>query len=76
VSVEVDPTRTFFAIAAVLFTGATVSVSVAELFPGVGSVTPAGTETVAVLARVPVAAALTVPLTVKVTDAAGARLTD
>jgi hypothetical protein len=32
-----------------------VSESVAELLPGVGSVTPAGGETVAVLASVPVA---------------------
>ena len=32
-----------------------VSVSVAELLPGVGSVTPAGTLTVAVLTRLPVA---------------------
>src|SRR5213075_1185483 len=35
-----------------------VSLSVAELLPGVGSVTPAGAVTVAVLDRVPVAAAL------------------
>src|SRR4051794_11076267 len=34
---------------------AMVSLSVAELLPGVGSVTPAGTETVAVLLSVPVA---------------------
>ena len=34
-----------------------VSVSVAELLPGVGSVTPAGAVTVAVLLNVPVAAA-------------------
>jgi hypothetical protein len=36
---------------------AIVSESVVVLFPGVGSVTPAGTPTVAVLLRVPVAAA-------------------
>ena len=36
---------------------ATVSVSVAMLLPGVGSVTPAGTVTVAVLTRLPVAPA-------------------
>jgi len=32
-----------------------VSVSVAELLPGVGSVTPPGAETVAVLLNVPLA---------------------
>ena len=35
--------------------GASVSVSVALLLPGVGSVTPAGADTVAVLASDPVA---------------------
>lgn len=35
-----------------------VSVSVAELLPGVGSVAPAGTATFAVLERLPVAPAL------------------
>ena len=43
---------------------AKVSVSVAELLPGVGSVTPAGAATVAVLLRVPVALAETVQLAV------------
>ena len=43
---------------------AIVSLSVAELLPGVGSVTPAGAVTVAVFERVPEAAADTVPLTV------------
>jgi hypothetical protein len=47
--------------------GANVSVSVAELLAGVGSVTPPGTVTVAVLTRLPVAAALTVPVKVYVT---------
>ena len=41
-----------------------VSVSVAELLPGVGSVTPAGAVTVAVLLSVPVAAAEIVQLAV------------
>ena len=41
-----------------------VSVSVAELLPGVGSVTPAGAVTVAVLESVPVAAAEIVQLAV------------
>ena len=41
-----------------------MSVSVAELLPGVGSVVPAGTLTVAVLDNVPVAAALTLAVTV------------
>ena len=39
-------------------------VSVAVLLAGVGSVVPVGTATVAVLTKVPVAAELTVPLTV------------
>ena len=43
---------------------ASVSVSVAELLPGVGSVTPAGAVTVAVLESVPVAAAETAQLAV------------
>ena len=42
------------------------SVSVAELFPGVGSVVPLGTPTIAVFASVPVAAALTVAVSVYV----------
>ena len=41
-----------------------VSVSVAELLPGVGSVTPAGAVTVAVFDSVPVAAAEIVQLAV------------
>src|SRR5882672_2041775 len=40
------------------------SVSVALLFTGVGSVTPLGTATVAVLLSVPVADAFTVPVSV------------
>src|SRR5262245_28180732 len=44
--------------------GVSVSVSVAELLPGVGSVTPAGAATVAVFDRVPVAAPLIDALTV------------
>ena len=43
---------------------ASVSLSVAELLPGVGSVTPAGAVTVAVLLSVPVAAAEIVQLAV------------
>src|SRR6185312_2453638 len=43
---------------------ASVSVSVAELLPGVGSVTPAGAVTVAVLEREPLADALIVALAV------------
>src|SRR5882672_827186 len=41
-----------------------VSVSVALLFAGFGSVTPTGTATVAVLLRLPVAAGLIVPVSV------------
>src|SRR4029079_1869468 len=44
-----------------------VSLSVAELLPGVGSVAPAGAAGVAVFDSVPVAAALIVQLAVKVT---------
>lgn len=44
--------------------GVSVSVSVAELFPGVGSVTPLGTVIVAVLTNVPVAEAETVAVNV------------
>jgi len=43
---------------------ASVSLSVALLLPGVGSVTPAGAVTVAVLDNVPVAAAEMVQLAV------------
>ena len=46
--------------------GLSVSESVAELLPGVGSVTPAGAATVAVLLSVPVAAAEIVQLAVYV----------
>ncbi len=55
--------------------GTSVSVSVAELFPGFGSVTPAGAAIVAVLTSVPVAAAETVPTTVNVAVPPGGRLT-
>ncbi len=44
--------------------GTTVSVSVALLLPGVGSVAPPGAVTVAVFERLPVAAALIVAETV------------
>src|SRR3954469_16306641 len=54
---------------------ASVSLSVAELLPGVGSVTPAGDVTVAVLLNVPVAAAETVQLAVCVTLPPDGRLT-
>src|SRR3954470_22650026 len=54
--------------------GTTVSESVALLLPGFGSVTPPGADTVAVLARVPVAARLTVALAVYVTDPPAGRL--
>src|SRR4051812_23255038 len=47
--------------------GASVSLSVALLFPGVGSVTPPGAVTVAVFDSVPVAAAEMVQLAVYVT---------
>ena len=43
-----------------------VSVSVAELLPGVGSVSPDGTATVAVLTRLPVAAPEILQTAVKV----------
>src|SRR6185369_14442417 len=46
--------------------GLSVSLSVAELLPGVGSVTPAGAATVAVLLKVPVAAAEILQLAVYV----------
>ena len=51
--------------------GFAVSVSVALLLPGVGSVVPAGTVTVAVLTRLPVALADTVPVSVNVAVPAG-----
>src|ERR1051326_5744238 len=52
-----------------------VSVSVAELLPGVGSVTPPGADTVAVLLKLPVAAAEMVQLAVYVTLPPVGRLT-
>ena len=55
--------------------GVNGSLSVAELLPATGSVTPAGTATVAVLLMLPVAPAVTVPLTVYVTVAPTGRLT-
>ena len=55
--------------------GMSVSVSVAELLPGVGSVTPAGAATVAVLTRLPVADALIVAVTVNVAEAPTGRST-
>jgi hypothetical protein len=55
--------------------GVNVSVSVAELLAGVGSVTPAGGATVAVLASVPVADGAIDPVTTNVTDAPTGRLT-
>ena len=54
---------------------AKVSLSVAELLPGVGSVTPPGAATVAVLLSVPVAAALIVQLAVYVVLPPAGRLT-
>src|SRR5690348_15901395 len=53
-----------------------VSLSVAELFAGFGSVTPPGAATVAVLASVPLADALRVAGTVKVTEPSAGRFTD
>jgi hypothetical protein len=55
--------------------GGIVSVSVAELLPGVGSVTPLGALTVAVLKSVPVALAEMLALAVKATDPPAGRLT-
>ena len=55
--------------------GVVASVSVAELFPGVGSVTPAGAATVAALTSVPVAAADSVAVSVYVALAPAGRLT-
>src|SRR3989442_135031 len=55
--------------------GVRVSVSVAELLPGVGSVAPPGAVTVAVFAREPVAIAATVALTVNVAIPPTGRLT-
>ena len=50
-----------------------VSTSVALSFPGVESITPAGTAIVAVFSNVPVAAGSTVPETVNVADEPAAR---
>ena len=55
--------------------GVTVVRSVAVLLAGVGSVTPPGSVTVAVLAMVPVAEATTVPEIENVADPPGARVT-
>src|SRR4051794_3009343 len=55
--------------------GVSVSVSVARLLFGLGSVTPAGTLIVAVFARVPVAAASIATVNVKVTVALTGKLT-
>src|SRR5262245_60477310 len=55
--------------------GVRLSVSVAVLLPGVGSVTPAGGATVAVLTREPVADGLTWTVYVNVTVAPTGRLT-
>lgn len=52
-----------------------VSVSVAELLPGVGSVTPPAVAAVAVLVNVPVAAAESVPVAVNVTEPPTGKLT-
>ena len=54
--------------------GGSVSVSVALLLPGVGSVTPTGAVIVAVLLSVPVALAEMFALTVKVNDPPDGRL--
>jgi hypothetical protein len=56
--------------------GLSVSVSVAELFPDAGSVTPAPTDAVAVLVSEPVAAAETVPVTTNVAVAPTGRSTE
>ena len=54
--------------------GLRVSVSVAVLLPGVGSVVPVGAAMVAVFAKVPVAEALTVAVSVYVAVAPSGRL--
>ena len=53
-----------------------MSVSVAELFAGVGSVDPPGSATLAVLTSVPLALDEIVPLTVKVAVPLGTNVTD
>ena len=55
--------------------GVRVSVSVALLFAGFVSVTPAGAATVAVLDKLPVAVGKMVPVTVKVTEPPAGRFT-
>lgn len=55
--------------------GVRVSVSLAELFTGFGSVAPLSVVTVAVFVIVPVAVLATVALTVKVAVPPGSRLT-
>src|SRR4029079_19791468 len=55
--------------------GVNGSVSVAELLPGAGSITPVGAATVAVLVMVPVALGDAVPLIVYVTVDPTGRLT-
>src|SRR6185436_4081300 len=56
--------------------GVSVSVSVALLLPGVGSVTPAGAVTVAVLLKVPVAAGSIVADTTYVMELPGGIVTE
>ncbi len=56
--------------------GVSVSVSVAELLPGVGSTVPPGRATVAVFDSVPVAPAVMVPVTVNVAVPLGRRVTE
>jgi hypothetical protein len=56
--------------------GFSASVSVAELLPGVGSVTPPGTAIAAVLMRLPVADALIVAVTVNVAAAPTGRFNE
>jgi hypothetical protein len=56
--------------------GVNVSLSEAELLPGVGSVTDAGAAIVAVLVKLPVAVVEMVAFTVNVAVPPGARLTD
>ena len=52
-----------------------VSTSVALLFPGTGSVTPPAVATVAVLDKVPVAEAESVPVAVNVTEPPAGKFT-
>src|SRR5437763_1561421 len=56
-------------------TGAGVSVSVALLLPGLGSVVPGGSDALVVLTRLPVALGLMAATTVKVAVPPTARLT-